>query len=126
MPSGLGAAWTPAVDLYETPDSYILYVDLPGIPRDRIELRVQQRSVLIRGVRGEPERGRAADRLEIRTGRFEREVDLPGRIDASGASAVMKDGVLRIVLPRESSESVTIGIEGEDQGPERIEAGNAP
>ncbi|NLP05499.1 Hsp20/alpha crystallin family protein [Candidatus Fermentibacteria bacterium] len=126
MPSGLGAAWSPAVDLYETPDSYILYVDLPGIPRDRIEIRVQQRSVLIRGVRGDPERGRAADRLEIRTGRFEREVDLPGRIDASGASAVMRDGVLRIVLPRESSESVSIDIEGEEQGPEIVEAGNAP
>ncbi len=114
MLQSLGGYWSPAVDLYETQTHLILFVELPGMRPPDVEVFARSRSVVVRGVRGPILPGLAAERLEIRTGRFEREIDLPARIEASEATAEMRDGVLRIEMPLMPAGPVRIGIDPDE------------
>lgn len=116
MPSGIGSFWAPALDLYETPSEFHLYVDLPGVALDDVEVTVEQLSVRLRGRRSTLSNGCQAERLEIRTGTFDRELDLPARVDATAVSAVLKDGVLRVVLPKLDARTVAIPVQPVQEG----------
>ncbi len=109
-----GGTWVPAVDLYETPERFVLYVDLPGIAKENIDIGIHERLVVISGLRRDPEKGCAAERLEIRTGRFEREIELPESIDMTGVEALLKDGVLRLTLPRTRGSRIAVAIDKPD------------
>ena len=80
-------------------------VDLAGVEKSSIELAVEPRRVVLRGLRETPEpadgEGRALQvlALEIDYGPFEREVELPAEIDVAAASAEHKNGLLWIKLP---------------------------
>ena len=71
--------WEPPVDMYETAEALWLVAALPGIPAERLEIRVDSAAVVIAGVRPLPEfpRGAVLHRLEIPYGRFERRIELP-------------------------------------------------
>src|SRR3954451_4443698 len=43
--------WTPPVDLYETPDAFVMSVEVPGLSRDRIDIHAEESRVVIRGDR---------------------------------------------------------------------------
>jgi len=111
LSSGIGSFWAPATDLYESPQAFYLYVDLPGVSLEDVEVEVEPSGIRLRGRRGSLETGRAAERLEIRTGTFERELELPEKIDTSAVSAVLKDGVLRMVLPKLQARAVSVPID---------------
>ena len=71
--------WEPPVDMYETAEGLWLVAALPGIPAERLEIRLDSAAVVIAGVRPLPEfpRGAVLHRLEIPYGRFERRIELP-------------------------------------------------
>ena len=48
--------WTPAVDLYETPDRFVLSLELPGLSRDHIKIEIQHETLVVRasGAPGAP------------------------------------------------------------------------
>ncbi len=46
-----GACWCPAVDMLETPDSYIFRAELPGVGIDNIDIEVRHRRLTLSGVR---------------------------------------------------------------------------
>ncbi len=101
------SVWNPAVDVLETPDTYIFRVDLPGVGKDRISIEIRSRRLTIKGERdieGEP-RIAAYHSIERETGAFERNFMLPGEVNADEAEAKYKDGVLQIVLPKGGEES---------------------
>lgn len=99
---GLRSAWSPAVDVLETPDAYIFRVDLPGVGKDRISIEVRSKRLTVKGERElEAEPRIAAFRsIERETGAFERSFVLPGEVNAEEATAKYVDGVLHIVLPK--------------------------
>ncbi len=91
--------WAPPVDIFEGHDALVLLVDLPGVNRDEINLRVDQGSLTIEGQRTGTEAGPDVQ-LERPVGRFRRAFKLGVMVDPTGVQAVYRDGVLRITIPR--------------------------
>ncbi|MFO8182789.1 MAG: Hsp20/alpha crystallin family protein [Candidatus Aegiribacteria sp.] len=105
--------WTPSVDIYEADDRWLVFVELPGLTTEDIDLTVFAESIVIRGVKKPPAREFLAQKLEIYTGWFHREITVPGRIDVERVSASMENGILTVVLPSVTEESVRIPVDSE-------------
>lgn len=96
---------SPAVDLFATTDAIIAKVALPGVGRDDVAVTVGDDLVTIRGSsEGEAEPA-AVDHIhrELNHGPFSRSFWLPTAVNARGAIASLKDGLLTITLPKASS-----------------------
>jgi HSP20 family protein len=101
-----GGAWSPAVDIYEEADRVVLEVELPGIAREAVRVEVEEGSLILHGERrldGDL-RSRDFHRMERAYGSFRRTFRLPGGIDAGAVQADLKDGVLKVVLPRRGDQ----------------------
>jgi HSP20 family protein len=95
-------AWSPPVDIFEKGDDLVLHVELPGVSREDIDVRVQEGTLVLNGERrrsGDVEEGRSY-RLERVFGPFSRRFVLPTIVDAGRISARLGDGVLEIRLPK--------------------------
>lgn len=96
-PSG----WQPPVDLYETPDAYIVTAELPGVEREDIDIQTGEGRLTVSGVRRE----RAITfeqyhRSERGHGSFQRSFHLPLPVDGDAVTADLRDGVLTIRCPK--------------------------
>lgn len=96
------AAWTPAVDIYETKDAIMVNVEAPGMSRDQFTVEVQDDVLTLKGERPfEKDVSREHyHRIERAYGRFRRSFVLSTPINTDGITATYKDGVLEIVLPK--------------------------
>ena len=95
------AGWMPAVDIYETPDRYIVTAELPGMQREDLDIRVHDGSLVLAGTRRESSRQcEQYHRVERGHGSFSRTFQLPVPIEADRVSADLRDGVLTITLPK--------------------------
>lgn len=96
------AEWTPAVDIKEEPDSYVLVADLPGVSPDHIDITMENGILTLRGDRTTEAKTRrdAYKRVERVYGTFYRRFSLPDTADAEGISARCTNGVLEIVIPK--------------------------
>jgi HSP20 family protein len=94
--------WAPAVDVYEDRDSLVVQVELPGMKKEDIDLSFHEGSLIISGERKlESESGDGeSSRSERFFGRFQRAIELPKRVDAGGATATYRDGILTVKLPK--------------------------
>ena len=97
-----GSDWSPLVDIQEMPDRIVLRADLPGIPIEHLELKIENERLILKGERPFDSTGRKEDyhRIERPSGRFLRTFALPRSIQQSGIRAEMKNGVLEVVLPK--------------------------
>lgn len=108
LPQDSGFDFTPAVDLEETKDAYIVKSDLPGLEKDKIDLTVKENVLTIEGVREvtnkteDPKSGYYAQ--ERSYGSFARSLSLPGPVDESKIVADYKNGVLTITLPKAAGQ----------------------
>jgi HSP20 family protein len=104
----------PAADLKETDKAYELSVELPGMSREDVDVRVERDTIRISGHKAEEhEETRADYRVsERRFGQFERTFPIPQDARRDAISANCKDGILKVVLPKtESAQSETRKIE---------------
>lgn len=94
--------WAPAIDVYNTPDSYIIKADLPGMKRENIDVAVEGDILVLKGEKKEEKEEKGKDFLkrERMIGSFSRTLKLPGEVDAEKIAASYKDGVLEINLPK--------------------------
>lgn len=94
--------WEPAVDVYETATEVVVLVELAGVKKDEIQMIVDGRTLVIRGIRQETgmQVKRNFHQMEIHRGPFERSVFLPVTVDPDKTKASYKDGLLEIVLPK--------------------------
>ena len=98
--------WTPPVDLYETASEFVLTAELPGLPRDQIEIHVEDSRITIRGERATGQLPcEQYHRVERGHGRFSRAFALPEAVDVEHVAAELKDGILTITLPKASDGS---------------------
>jgi len=100
------------IDVVETPEAYIVKAELPGIAKDKIEVKVEDRDVTI-GVeyREELEANGKTLWRERRFGKASRAIRLPESVDANAAQAKHVDGVLQLTLPKiakTNSKQITI------------------
>lgn len=96
--------WTPRVDVFETPEKFIVIADLSGVSPGAVTVEVSEDEITIAGSRGhpvEPSEARAhALQLEIPYGNFERRLRLPARVNAEGSNASFVNGRLVIEFPK--------------------------
>src|SRR5438874_592793 len=94
--------WRPAINAFRCEMAVSICVDLAGIDKSMIDLRVEPRRITLRGSREAPEPTDQAVQmlaLEIDYGPFERRVELPAEVDAKQARAEQENGLLWIYLP---------------------------
>lgn len=102
-----GQTWKPATDLIEDTDGYRLRADLPGVTAKEIEIRIENGTLILRGVRGKTtvEDGESYLRVERPTGRFEVRVSLAPSVDARAVRATHRNGVIEVSLPKKQAEA---------------------
>lgn len=94
------ADWSPAADVYETEDSFVIAIDLPGIDRASLDVGIDENRLTVRGERA-PDEGQQRGRGKRPSGRFlSRFGPLPPTVDQKRVAAEYKDGVLRLRLPK--------------------------
>ncbi len=94
-------AVTPRYQLTETAEAYGLTVELPGVAKDGLELTVDHEQLRVVGRRAvrKPD-GWTALHRETREARFELELEHGRAIDADAIRAELRDGLLRLALPK--------------------------
>jgi len=95
-------AMVPAAEVAESDGEVTVKIEVPGVEKDQIELNVSDDELTVRGeMRKESEQKKKNYyRQEIRYGAFQRTVPLPVEVDAAKASAELKNGVLKVTLPK--------------------------
>ncbi|WGS54975.1 Hsp20/alpha crystallin family protein (plasmid) [Paraburkholderia sp. D15] len=92
---------TPPVDIFEDSHGITLWADLPGVTKDRLEVKVHDGNLFVDGeaVVSTPA-GLRVRHAEVRQPRFARAFSLGPDFDASKIDANLKDGVLKLTIPR--------------------------
>jgi len=93
----------PLFDVYETERTIEIVLDVPGVTAPSVRILIKSGVVLVVGEKERPEasRGPASFHLVERDfGRFARAVRVHAAFDAAHVRARLKDGELRIVLPK--------------------------
>ena len=95
------AAVLPPVDVIEDATGISLYADLPGVPKDKLGLRVEADTLTIEGEVGltTPE-GMQASHAEVQLPRYRRVFTLSKELDPEKISAELKNGVLKLRIPK--------------------------
>jgi HSP20 family molecular chaperone IbpA len=94
-------AFVPRSDIYETGEGITVVADMPGVDETSVDIALENNVLTIRGYVEpvEPE-GRSLAYSEYRVGDYERAFSLSDQIDQDGINALVKDGVLRLHLPK--------------------------
>ena len=91
----------PPVDVLEDSSGITLYADMPGVPRERLELRVDGDQLVIEGELLLPQtEGLQAQHAEVSLSRYRRRFTLSKELDASQIGAELSQGVLRVRIPK--------------------------
>jgi HSP20 family molecular chaperone IbpA len=96
-----GRSFRPASDVFESPDGLVITLEVPGIPREKIDLKVEGNLLTISGSR-DFERENPDDesvRLERGFGSFRRVFEIPIGTNPESITAVLDLGVLTITVP---------------------------
>lgn len=97
---GTGLGWSPAVDVEEADDAWIVEAELPGIEEKDITLELHGTELTISGDIEERRRRGILRRTSRRIGHFEYSVNLPGVSDTEDAQATLDQGVLTVRIPK--------------------------
>lgn len=91
-----------AVDVYQTPSAFIIESTIAGVNPEDIDISLTSDSITIKGRREKEERIKTENYIhqECYWGRFSRSIILPQEIDPDRTQAGIKNGVLKITLPK--------------------------
>jgi HSP20 family protein len=107
--------WSPAVDVYETEGSILVFAEIAGVRREDVKVSLLEDLLIIRGVRRDlfpREQGGSYHKMEIRFGPFERRVILPCPVETDPIELSFEDGLLKVSLSKkEISKHKTTVIE---------------
>jgi HSP20 family protein len=93
---------TPPMDVADLGDHYMLRLEMPGIPKDDINIEVTANSIEVSATHDETteEKEKNYLRRERSNARFYRALELPEELNIDNVNAELKDGVLKISLPK--------------------------
>lgn len=96
----------PPLDVLETEEALVVLAEVPGVEPEQLKLEVHDRALRLRATKGG---GAAAPdarfhRVECSRGEFERHIHLPRGFEPARARAVLRDGLLRIEIPRRRAD----------------------
>ena len=97
-------SWTPAMDVYETPERYVVTAEVPGVTREMVTLELEEYRLTVHGHRA----GSAAEggeivlyhQVERGYGAFQRTFEFAEKIEVERVTADLAAGVLTILLPK--------------------------
>ena len=93
----------PAVDVFEDAAGITLLADMPGVPKEQLELKVEGEALLIEGgVQPRTPDGLEAIYAELRVPRYRRSFSLSRELDSTRIEANLKDGVLTLRIPKQA------------------------
>jgi len=96
-----GAVFSPSVDIFETEQQIVLLADLPGVSPDQLNIDLRDDILTLTGNVDRQESGEEkALMVEYQTGQYYRQFTLSNVIDQGRIDAQLKDGVLRLTLPK--------------------------
>jgi HSP20 family protein len=100
----MGTRSYPRINLRETPESYIVEGQLPGIDPKELEMTILKGTLTLSGDRKAPEKEVGSwHRRERNTGKFMRAIDIPAEINIEKVRADYQDGLLTVTLPKAES-----------------------
>ena len=92
---------TPPVDVFEHSQGITLWADLPGVTKDKLDVKVHDGNLYIEAEAVVPTPpGLRLQHAEIREPRFARAFSLSADFDTSKIDANLQDGVLKLTIPR--------------------------
>jgi len=93
---------SPALDVVESAEGYTVICDLPGVDPKDIDVNILDNVLTIKGEKKESSESRDAKvyKKETWSGSFQRTLSLPSSLDGSKVEAELKNGILRILLPK--------------------------
>jgi HSP20 family molecular chaperone IbpA len=94
-------AFMPVTDIFETDQALTLTLELPGVAKDKVEVRVENDVLTIEGrIDFAPYETLRPVYTEYNIGNYTRTFQLSSKIEQDGISAALKDGVMTLILPK--------------------------
>ncbi len=95
-----GRLWYPSADIYQTPDGWLVKVELAGVSAEEIEIDIQGNQLYIAGCRRDKSCavGMTYQQMEITYSRFEKTLEFPASIDGASIEHNFDNGLLIIHL----------------------------
>jgi HSP20 family protein len=96
-----------AIDFYQTPTNFVIESTIAGVDPENLDVNITPESVTIKGKRDKfTSKSKAGEYLvqECFWGRFSRSIILPQEVDPDKSQATIKNGVLKITLPKANKE----------------------
>ena len=96
------SAWIPVLDYSETEKTYVCRLEVPGIPKENLDLNLVGQVLTVSGHREikREQENEAFFVQERQVGRFVRSIRLPGPVAEDKVEATVNDGVMAITLPK--------------------------
>lgn len=119
--------FVPAVDVYEDAQKLVLKLEVPGIAKEDLDIRVEGKTLTVKGERKfeSEEKEENFRRIERRYGSFVRSFTLPGTVDVESVEATSTDGVLSISLakkPEAKPKQIEVKVASAAGAPKQVEA----
>jgi HSP20 family molecular chaperone IbpA len=93
--------YLPATDIVETEKELLLYMDMPGVDKEKVSIKLEKGVLQVEGlIDSEPYSKLKPLYTEYNVGNYSRQFELSNKIDQANIEASMKDGVLSLVLPK--------------------------
>jgi HSP20 family protein len=107
--------YVPKVDIIETGDAMVMYADIPGADEKTVDVTLEKSVLTIRGTIAPQEfEGRSIAYAEYDVGDYERSFTVSDEVDRDRIEAVVKNGVLKLVLrkiPQVEAKKITVRME---------------
>jgi HSP20 family protein len=122
--------WTPAMDLLETDDEFVLRADLPGMNESDVSIELEDNVLTLSGERKTEHEDKREGfyRMERSFGSFSRALTLPKGVDPEAVNASFDRGVLEVRIPKPEQRKprkITISPGEGEQEPRTLEGSAA-
>lgn len=101
----------PLIDIYESPNEVIVVIEIPGIPKENIELGLSGKILTVKGNAKSIYSHLQQTYSERFFGEFTRQINLPDQVEPNELTAKFWNGILMIQYNRKKEDSVSIPID---------------
>ena len=105
-----GARWSPTVDVCERANEIVIFVEMPGVDRSDVQLAWNDGVLIVSGLKRQKPAGQGVAKylcVERAYGHFRREISIRIPVDHKNAKAELKDGLMKIHIPKRTEADVT-------------------
>ena len=105
-----GTTWTPTVDVCERLNEIVIFVEIPDVDRSDVQVAWNDGVLIISGLKRQRPSSQSVATyhcVERAYGHFRREISIEIPVDYKSAKAELKDGLLKIRLPKRAEPNVT-------------------